>query len=50
MQHTRDPQASHPKDPLSPAKVIDVEAPITPTAEEEEGRGRVTSRRERKVA
>ena len=49
MQHTRDLQASHLKDPLSLAKVIDVQAPIGPTAEEEVGRGRVTSRRERKV-
>ena len=43
------PPASHPKDPLSLAKVIDVQAPIGPTAEEEVGRGCVTSRRERKV-
>ena len=41
------PQASHPKDPLSPAKVIDVQAPIGPTAEEEVGRGCVISRREK---
>ena len=41
------PPASHPKDPLSLAKVIDVQAPIGPTAEEEVGRGCVTSRREK---